>query len=185
MLRVVKYDPLHHTRDLEQFCARAGAAGLRNNSSLKAMKVDTIHYWVGYLDTHIISVAGAEPWDDSSWRVAVRVATLPEYHDLLPYARHFAGSSIMFRYVQRAGIEYAHSTGATRLFVSTNVDNHAGPWMTRVDKHVQRLARMGIFEYEETRELNYVMQNIYRLNYDRYIEYADFLEETYGNHSQE
>lgn len=166
---------------LEEFCSIAKTHGLKNNESLVAMKIDSVKYWVGYYEDKIIAVNGIERYDDVTWRVAVRQATLPTHHNLLGFKRDFGANSIMFRYVQRAGVEYAHNKGGTNLIVSTNLNNEAGPWMTRVDKHVQRFCDLGIFTYVETKELNYVMQNIYKLNYDRYIEYANFLEVKYGN----
>ena len=166
---------------LKEFCETAKEHGLKNNSSFEAMKIQSIKYWVGYHENKIIAVSGIEECSGLECRTFVRAATLPPYHNVLGFGRDFASGSVIVRYVARKGIEYAHENGYALLFVSTNLNNNTSPWMTRNDKHAKRLCDLGVCTYIQTKELNHVMQNIYRLNYDRYIEYVDFLEKKYGN----
>lgn len=168
-IQVKKYDPSMY-KDLAQFCVKAVNDGLLNNS-LERMKLDTTHYWVGYYNNEIIHVNGLQEKDDGWW--IVRQATLHQYHGLLKLKKTFGASSMAFRYTLPALITWAQSVNNKPIYFSTNIDNHAGRWMTRVDRHIRKFCDMGVFSYIEPRVINGVEQQVYCLNIDEYWLYYD------------
>lgn len=170
---VKKYDDTMFS-DLEAFAFQAVQDGMLNNS-IDKMKLDKVHYWVGYYNNKIICVSGMEDRGDSWW--LVRQATLHKYHGLLGYKKMFGAMSIAVKWVQPPSVKYCEEQNDNPIYTSVNIDNHAGPWMTRVNKHVNRFAKLGLFTYEGRQTINHVTQDVFRINNKGFWEYTNKLQE--------
>jgi len=176
-IQVKKYNQLMYD-DLVDFAEQATKDGLFNNS-IERMKLDITHYWVAYYDDKIIHVNGLQEKNDGWW--IVRQATLHKYHGLLKMKKFFGASSVAFRYTLPVMIEWSQSINNKPIYFSTNVDNHAGRWMTRVDRHIRKLCVIGVFSYIEKRIINNVEQRAYCLNIPEYWKYYDNMVQELNN----
>ena len=168
--------------DMLEFSEKAVKDGLLNNS-IKRMKLDVTHYWVAYYDNKIIHVNGLQEKHDGWW--IVRQATLHKYHGLLKTKKFFGASSVAFRYTLPSMVKWSQSINNKPIYFSTNIDNHAGKWMTRVDRHINKLCNLGVFSYIEKRIINSVEQRVYCLNKIKFIEYYENMKRDLKNETEE
>jgi hypothetical protein len=166
---------------LEIFCELCSAMGYVNNSNFKNMKLEKMKmpygkYYIA-IDTdrdNIFSVAGVHQLHEigpDSYRCLFRGAQLPGYTPSV--SGNFFKHGIHFGYFLYAQIvETLNINPRAEFYISTNVDNqHAGK-SSRINKRfMPMLEKIGYWElYKENFELYNTVQNIYKVNYEFYLQ---------------
>lgn len=172
MLTIKKYDNSMYN-DMLLFSKKAVDDGLLNNS-IERMNLDSVHYWVAYYKNKIIAVSGIQ-YRDGAWWI-VRQATLHKYHKLLGFKKLFGGSSIAAKYLQPESVKWCQSQNDDDIYLSVNIDNHAGPWMSRVNKHVNKFANLGLFKYLGCQKIKGVYQDVFIVDKKGFWEYVHKLQ---------
>ena len=160
------------TPALDTFIQECDRRGYGNNRSYKAMKfdwcLDTGGMWFASQKPNgeIVAVSGVHPFDDGYRALFRGVQTEErEFSGLTKYQlrNHCFAEHIPY------AIEHA---GSAPIYVTTSPyakDDRSGS-MQRIHKSAEILAKQGVFEFVEQREVFYVQQAVWILNRDRYNE---------------
>jgi hypothetical protein len=160
------------TPELDTFIQECDRRGYGNNCSYKAMKfdwcLDTGGMWfASQKDSgEIVAVSGVHPFDDG-YRALFRGVQIEE-RDFSGLTKYQLRNHCFAEHLPYA-IEYA---GNNPIYVTTSPyakDDRSGT-MQRIHKSAEILAKQGVFEFVEQREVFYVQQVIWILNRERYNE---------------
>ena len=153
---------------LKSFCDEMKSHGLDNWSSLERLKTDKITYFVAYYKDTIVAINGLYAYDDNTWVVFARQATLPKYFRLLVPVKKWGSGSISGVFLAMPSINYALENGAKSLIATVNLDNSAGHDNDRNNRHAERMLNMGLWEYDGMRIHNRVKKDVYKINIESF-----------------
>mgnify|MGYP006906284702 CR=1 FL=1 len=152
------------TLDLMKFIDECKALGFKNNDSLESMCFDEAEVWFATYDNkNIVGLSGMHKFKDG-WRALFRGA------QLYPIPGGLSKNHMncwMFYYHLPFVIDFVHPSP---IYITTNIDNDASGYMTRLDKLYHILQQKGIVDHISTEHLRGVNQNIWRLNVNVYEE---------------
>jgi hypothetical protein len=159
---------------LAEFCRACFVLGYENNSSFKAMKIDTAQFFIGLDGDKIFTVAGIHRLpevNEHAWRCLFRGAQLPGYTpawsmDIFKSGIHF--SQLLYRQIRL--IQELDSNA--EFYISTNVKSDTGAKSSRLnDIMMPRIAKMGIWDLHLADFMLYnVPQNLWKINVPVYME---------------
>lgn len=159
---------------LRVFCDSCKQLGFTNNQSFEAMKVEKTvmpygQYFIGVDTDKIFTVSGVHQFpeiNENSWRCNFRGAQLPGYNS---FGKNPFISQIHFAYLMYYQIVLIKSTISNpEFYVTTNLEGG-------VDSHrmnnvfMPYVAKMGIWELVETKEIYNTMQHVWKINVDEYL----------------
>lgn len=171
---IVKQTP--GRRDLEFFGYICEDMGYMNNADLDAMKYSWVYkhggeWWGVYHEGIIVSVAGCHPFHDGYRMLFRGVQTMPAQNGLSK--THM--TSIPWRYILPAQLEWAKSSDTNPAYITTNVENDASGKMNKTHKVMQLLAKQKIVDFYAEEEIYGAVQSVWKLNIEKYYETLDQL----------
>lgn len=169
---VIKQYNEDHLPNLLTFCKLAESQGLVNNSSLKNIKLSNdIGLFLIYLGDKIISMSYVHDFSDyykDTWRCFTRTATLKEYRNkFIAPSKSLVSCGGINSLSLAAQVDYAFSKGAKKMYFTTNSSTECGyKDSTKMDGLLKKLVKIDPrFDFIEEREIFYVKQSVWRLNY--------------------
>ena len=150
------------TSELTTFIDECDKLGFKNNNSLKEMKwqrtLDEGGCWFAtFVDDQIVGLSGIHPFKDG-WRALFRGAQLYSIPGGLS-KNHM--NCWMFYYHLPLVIDLVKNDP---VYITTNTENDASGYMTKVDKLYKILCKKRIVDHVSFEFLNGVDQNIWKLN---------------------
>lgn len=171
-LTIKQFNKKNHLLDLISFCEKAESQGLINNSSLKNIKLsDDIGLFLIYFENKIISMSYIHNFNEyytNTWRCFTRTATLKEYRNkFIPTSKTLISCAGVNALSLHSQVNYAIERGAERIYFTTNSSTKKGYVdSNKMDKILKKLVNIDPrFDYVEEREIYYVKQSIWKLNY--------------------
>ena len=150
------------TDDLMDFIEKCKQLGYKNNLSLEVMKFDEASVWFAtYHNNKIVGISGLHKFRDG-WRALFRGA------QLYPMPGGLSKNHMncwMFYYHLPFVIDLVQGDP---IYITTNTENDASGYMTRLDKLYHILAKKEIVDHISNEHLRGVNQNIWKLNVDVY-----------------
>lgn len=155
------------TNELLDFIEECKKLGFKNNDSLEAMRFewcleDGGAWFVTAENNKIVGLSGLHKFRDG-WRALFRGAQLYSIPGGLS-KNHM--NCWMFYYHLPIVIDLV---GEDPIYITTNVDNDASGYMTRLNKLYFILNKKEIVDHIEECQLNGVKQNIWKLNKETYL----------------
>lgn len=153
--------------DVLTFANKCNSKGFMNNNSLATMKWDWClengTWFATYKDKTIISISGIHTFKDG-YRALFRGAQLESKPVGL---NRYHMQSYCFADQLPLQIKYANGSP---IYITTNVENDASGKMTRIDKLFHHLQKECIVEHVCKEEVFYTLQNVWKLDAERYNE---------------
>ena len=172
MIEVVKYNNNIHGIDLNLFCQKAGVDNIENNSSLEKLKLtDDCALYLIYYQNKIISLSYVHDFSNyypNTWRCFTRTATLKKYRSkFFPFSKSLISCVGVNAYSLPLQVEYAFSKGAKQMVFTTNTGIAGGTKSSKKvnDFLVKNELNDPRYTFLEHKNINYVDQNVWRLNY--------------------
>lgn len=171
-LTIRQFNKKDHLDDLLIFCERAKEQRLVNNRSLKDIKLtDDIGLFLIYKDKIIISMSYIHDFSNyykNTWRCFTRTATLKEYrHKFIPTSKSLISCAGINSLTLSKQVDYAFNNGAEQIYFTTNSSYENGfNGSNKMDRVLKQLVKKDSrFDFIEEREIYYVPQSVWKLNY--------------------
>lgn len=166
-VQVKKYTP-DLKEDLMVFINDVNEYNLDNWSTFEKLKTDKITYFLAYYNGKIISINGCYNFRDNDWCLFTRQFTHPKYYNLLKRERHWASKSIPSRFLAKPSLEYCLSKNPDGIYMYTNtkLNDNENNWQNGnyPTRHTDYLIKLGVLEYEGIFDINYVKQDLFKVN---------------------
>jgi hypothetical protein len=142
--------------------------GYKNNDSLESMRYEWCKksggtWFATYDDKKIVGVSGVHPWIDGV-RALFRGAQL---YSIPGGLSKFHMNCWMFRYHLPLVIDMYKDKP---IYITTNTETDASGKMLKLNKLYFYLEKWGMVEHNGEQEIMGVMQNVWKLNKQRYLE---------------
>lgn len=165
---MIKTLQLHEvTSDLKDFINECDARGYKNNNSLKELRWDWVleegQWFVTYHNNKIVGMSGVHPFKDGV-RALYRGAQFYSMPGGLS-KNHF--NCWMFYYHLPIVINLYPNVP---IYITTNTDRDRSGKMLRLNKLYYILEKKGIVSLASTEKVFNAMQNVWKLNPERYFE---------------
>jgi len=179
---MIKINELNINADLKilkEFCNNCKLEGLKNNSSLQALKIDQLDklkgkYWLLKDNNKIVGISGAHFFpeiDNKTYRVQFRTAILKKYQGFGSFGiKKNLTNCLAWKLLLPLQIKWAKNKGGTRFIITTNTPqnkNDQSGKMFKVDKIFHLLEKQQIVKKINTLEIYYTWQNIWEINLDK------------------
>lgn len=130
--KVVEYDK-SLLNDLKIFCAKCGEQGMKNNDSIKSLKLgkwgSMEKWWLVYHEDKIVSMSGVHYLPhigEGCWYVMYRLATIKEYRGLAGDigAIHKMQNCFGFKKMMPLQVDWCLSQGAKNIVITVNTPDN-------------------------------------------------------------
>jgi len=168
------------SKDLQDFMQSCDNLGYYNNNSLQAMKFTWClglggNWFVTYDKDKIVGISGVHPWKNGI-RALFRGAQL---YSIPGGLSKFHMNCWMFRYHLPLVIDMYPDKP---IYITTNTETDASGKMLKLNKLYFYLEKCNMVEHSGEQEVMGVMQNVWRLNKQKYLDIRS--RETYFERNQ-
>jgi len=170
MIVCKKYDTSLE-KDLKFFCNECEILKIKNNTSLKKLKLDIVEYFCLYDGDRMIGISGFSDKTEvcvlpGDWQLHYRLVVFPEYNNYFKRKSGLQGScSLAYRVLQTECLKECKARGGKRFLYTTN-DNAS----MQMRRHSIIGQKKGLNFFVEDRIIYNVQQTVWRIDYDAHFE---------------